>query len=306
MSRPRDIGITSGPSLSLNAIQSRRAAGTKLSCFFCLLSLPKNHTMAPGLFCVWSQADPDTSVEINTEDNTFSDALTKLPGVSLGTQVKLMKRQVNEYPFSHDIPFMTMYDMPDVEYRNDEAFKDVAKACEDRGENAAKPRVYEEFYRREVAGCEDIHPRLGDNISMVTCEAPSPETKEGFWKWQKEIFTPSFLDGPTFLRARIFKEVGGETRTESVMPSAPYLWIFEWEDGELPWIELTGAAQSAEWAKYIENGLIFQGMCYYVKRYTERFEMTLSTDNTDYENDGTSSVDSRSIISFDGDESIET
>lgn len=111
--------------------------------------------MAPGLFCVWSQADPDTSAEINTEDKTFSDAVTKLPGMSLGTQVKLMKRQVNEYPYSHKIPFMTMYDMPDVDYRNDEAFKEAAKACESRGEGACKPRIYEEFYRREVAGCED-------------------------------------------------------------------------------------------------------------------------------------------------------
>ena len=89
------------------------------------------------------------------------------------------------------------------------------------------------------------------------------------------------------------------------MPSAPYLWVYEWEDDELPWIELTGIAQSAEWVKYIDNGLIFQGMCYYAKRYTERFEMTLSPGNTDYENDGTSSIDSRSIISFDGNETIE-
>lgn len=117
--------------------------------------LPNNFTMAPGLFCVWSQADPDTSAEVNPEDKTFSDAVTKLPGVSLGTQVKLMKRQVNEYPFSHDIPFVTMYDLPDVEYRHDEAFKETVRACESRGENACKPRIYEEFYRREVAGCED-------------------------------------------------------------------------------------------------------------------------------------------------------
>ncbi|KAL1595880.1 hypothetical protein SLS60_009570 [Paraconiothyrium brasiliense] len=256
--------------------------------------------MAPGLFCVWSEADPDTSAEVNAEDKTFSDAISKLPGVTLGTQVRLMKRQVNEYPFSHEIPFMTMYDLEDVDYRNDEAFKEAARAAESRGTNACKPRIYEEFYRREVEGCQE-----SDNISIVTCEAPTPEQKEGFWKWQKEVFTPSFLEGPTFLRARILKEVGGEAREGSVMPSAPYMWIFEWEDDELPWIELTGAAQSAEWVKYIEGGLIFQGMCYFTKRYTERFEMTLSPGNTDYENDGNSSIDSRSIISFDGDETID-
>jgi hypothetical protein len=121
--------------------------------------------MAPGLYCVWSQADPDTSVEVNAEDKTFSDAITKLSGVSLGTQVKLMKRQVNEYPFSHDIPFMTMYDLPDAEFRNDEAFKEAAKTYENRGENEFKPRFYEEFYRREVAGCEDS--KSADPCDMV-------------------------------------------------------------------------------------------------------------------------------------------
>lgn len=111
--------------------------------------------MAPGLLCIWSQADPDTHATVNTEDKTFSDEITKLPGVSLGTQVKLMKRQVNEYPFSHEIPFMTMYDLPDLDYRNDEAFKEALKTSESRGEGVCKPRIYEEFYRREVVGCED-------------------------------------------------------------------------------------------------------------------------------------------------------
>ena len=73
-----------------------------------------------------------------------------------------------------------------------------------------------------------VHPRLGDNISIITCEDPHPELADGFWKWMHETYLPYLLEGPTVLRARIFKEVG-ESRQESTIPSAPYvshsLWV---------------------------------------------------------------------------------
>ncbi|KAJ4301216.1 hypothetical protein N0V90_003307 [Kalmusia sp. IMI 367209] len=222
--------------------------------------------MAPGLFCIWSRTDPDVAVTVKPDDETFRDAVTELPGVSLGTQIRQMKGQVMEYPYSHDIPFMTMYDLPDVEYRNDEAFKRVEKACQSRGEG-------------------------NDNISVVTCETPPPEQIEEFWKWQKETYTPLLLEGPTFLRARILKEVG-EERTDSAMPSAPYMWVYEWEDDELPWMELTGAAQSKEWGKLIEGGLIWQGLCYHTKRYSEKFETSLSSSGQEEDGDEESETDS--------------
>jgi hypothetical protein len=77
--------------------------------------------------------------------------------------------------------------------------------------------------------------------------------------------------------------------------------MYEWEDDELPWMELASAAQSKEWMKYCESGLVWQGMCYHAKRYTEKFELTLSPGHTDDAYDDNSSIDSRSIRSFGGD-----
>lgn len=103
---------------------------------------------------VWSREDPDVVADIKP-DETFSDAVTELPGVGLGTQVKLMKQQVMEPPFSHDIPYVSFYELEDIEYRNDEAFKKVEEACQSRGEGACKPRIYEQIYRKDVEGCEN-------------------------------------------------------------------------------------------------------------------------------------------------------
>lgn len=62
-------------------------------------------------------------------------------------------------------------------------------------------------------------------------------------------------------------------------------------------MELASAGQSKEWMKYIEGGLIWQGMCYHAKRYTEKFELMLSPGHTDDAYDENSSIDSRSINS---------
>lgn len=111
--------------------------------------------MAPGLFCVWSHSDPDAVATVNPDDETFTDHVTKLPGVSLGTQISKMKGQIMEYPYNHDIPFLTMYDIPDIKYCDTEAFKQVEEECLKRSEGTCKPRLYEEIYRRDVEGCED-------------------------------------------------------------------------------------------------------------------------------------------------------
>lgn len=113
-----------------------------------------------------------------------------------------------------------------------------------------------------------------DNISIVTSQPPKPEETEEFWKWQKESYTPTLLEGPTFIRARIYKEVGDPNRAGEV-PSGPYMWVYEWEDDELPWMEMTDVGQAKEWVRLVEGGLVWQGLSYNTKRFSEKFENSL-------------------------------
>ena len=117
-----------------------------------------------------------------------------------------------------------------------------------------------------------VHPRIGDNISIVTCDAPLAGDEEAFWKFQKEYMVPLIAEGSTWLRTRIFQEVGG-SKGGKPTPSTPYLFIFEWEDDALPWPELTDAGQTKDWMRLLEGGLQWQAVCYAVQRYNVKFDV---------------------------------
>jgi hypothetical protein len=103
--------------------------------------------MAPGVFCVWSHADPDADTQVaDGEDEwLFTDDISSLQGVAQGVRLEVAGMQSTEPPYTHDIPFLTMYDLPDVSYAKEKEFEDVARrySCPEAG--GLKSHVYEEI-----------------------------------------------------------------------------------------------------------------------------------------------------------------
>lgn len=129
--------------------------------------------MAPGVFLVWSGVDPERSERPEHEssddersedgdeqsENTidvepFVDSITSLPGVSRGGRYELSDGQPTLPPFSYDVPFLTVYELPDAKYHEETAFKKLQEQCLPGDEDGFEPRVYEEVERVENKGCE--------------------------------------------------------------------------------------------------------------------------------------------------------
>jgi hypothetical protein len=109
--------------------------------------------MAPGVFCVWSRADPDSDNGISDAEDDgelFTDRISELPGVASGVRLERAEAQSVEEPFTHDVPFLTIYEMPDVSYCDEKAFKETEAQYLCKETDSFRPRIYEEIERIEA------------------------------------------------------------------------------------------------------------------------------------------------------------
>jgi len=105
---------------------------------------------------------------------------------------------------------------------------------------------------------------------VVTGEAFAEDGEEEFWKFHREEFVGSFMEDPAFIRAQVFKmvgDVGPEVRT--IVPTGPYMFVYQWDCPEIPWTEVIAAAQTKGYVKHIESGIKWQGLNYHPIRFTE-------------------------------------
>jgi len=111
--------------------------------------------MAPGVFCVWSRADPEGDTgNSDAEDNgeLFTDHIAELQGVARGVRLERGEAQSIEEPFTHLVPFLTLYELPDVSYCDEKVFKEAESQCSFKETDAFRPRVYEEIECIEAEG----------------------------------------------------------------------------------------------------------------------------------------------------------
>lgn len=103
--------------------------------------------MGPGVFCVWSRADPDadTASPDQEDEGLFTDEITSLQGVSRGIRFARGEAQPTQAPFTHEVPFLTMYELPDVAFSEEVAFKEAAAQCSFQENDHFRPRVYEQI-----------------------------------------------------------------------------------------------------------------------------------------------------------------
>ncbi|KAF2684902.1 hypothetical protein K458DRAFT_388600 [Lentithecium fluviatile CBS 122367] len=227
--------------------------------------------MAPGVFCVWSRADPDADRPPNPDDGDeclFTDRIASLQGVSRGVRLEVSDQQSVEPPFTHDVPFLSMYELPDVAYCQEKEFKDSEEQCAFKECDGFAPRVYEEIERIEA---EEFKGVIGELLAVVTGEGFPEGGEEDFWTFHREEFVGSFMQAPEFIRAQVFKmvgDVGPEIKKE--VPTGPYMFVYHWDCLEVPWSEVIAAAQTKGYIKHIEGGIKWQGLNYHPYRFTEK------------------------------------
>jgi hypothetical protein len=117
--------------------------------------------MAPGVFCVWSRADPEgdtagsnSDSDAGNEAELFTDGITKLKGVSRGVRFARGDTQSVEAPYTHEVPYVSMYELPDASYTEDDDFKEAVAQCAFKETDSFKPRLYEEIERQEAEDFE--------------------------------------------------------------------------------------------------------------------------------------------------------
>jgi hypothetical protein len=111
--------------------------------------------MAPGVCCVWSRADPDSepaSSDGGDESELFTDCIAELAGVSRGVRLERSEDQSVEEPYTHHVPFLTLYELPDVAYCDEKEFREAEAQCAFKETDGFRPRVYEEIECIEAEG----------------------------------------------------------------------------------------------------------------------------------------------------------
>jgi hypothetical protein len=124
--------------------------------------------MAPGVFCVWSRTDPDADNNTRNSDDEedevlFTDEIASLQGVSRGFRLERGEQQSVEPPFTHEVPFLTMYELPDVAYCQEREFKESEEKYTFKEKDSFKPRVYKEIERIDAEGFEG-----GESSRIIT------------------------------------------------------------------------------------------------------------------------------------------
>ncbi|ORY13607.1 hypothetical protein BCR34DRAFT_561796 [Clohesyomyces aquaticus] len=238
----------------------------------------------PGVFCVWSRANPDADsdpphphphphpdVASSDEAILFTDQIASLQGVSRGVRMQASDQQSAGPPFTHDIPFLAIYELPDVAYCQEAEFRDVKKQCAGTGEGeGVAPRVYElvEMIEAEEYKGDTV---IGELVVVVTGEGFPEGGSEAFWTFHRDEFVASFMQAPEFIRAQVYKITGNfDPQIKNAVPGGPYLFVYHWDCMEVPWSEVVAAAQTKGYIKHIESGIKWQGVNYHPYQYTER------------------------------------
>jgi hypothetical protein len=139
--------------------------------------------MAPGVVCVWSRTDPDAGTQNsdNEDEWTFTDPIASLQGVSRGVRLEAAEQQSVEPPYTHDIPFLTMYELPDVTYHQGKEFKESEEQCSFKEKDGFKSRVYVEVECIEAEGFKGgMTPERNDCESFLTYGSNRPSDRRAF------------------------------------------------------------------------------------------------------------------------------
>lgn len=170
-------------------------------------------------------------------------------------------------------PLQTLYDMPDIGFRNSDDFTGIA----DR--NPPSPQLMDSIYKNthfEMRFYEQIQvvesPTASSDsakflVSAAMHPASDPASLADFDKWYREEHLPLLSRLPGFVRSRRFEiasaTVLNQAQFGDVLEKAPrYLALHEFSGKELPWEELAKSGETV-WAKGVLGSVERVEMGYY-------------------------------------------
>ncbi|KAJ4355430.1 uncharacterized protein N0V89_003446 [Didymosphaeria variabile] len=167
--------------------------------------------MPPGILWVSSRLSPPPQLRLGVDvltpekfcnwyEETHIQEVTALPGVPGAMRWEAVYPQPSATAWSVEAPWLTVYSMPDVEYRNSRAFKGLD------GQSAPKVKLL-----REVFEQARFDTRFYEQISPTSSEAGGP-TPEYVLSWAGDHVGAALLEGVEGVRrVRVFRVVGAST-----------------------------------------------------------------------------------------------
>ncbi|KAF1943683.1 hypothetical protein EJ02DRAFT_453168 [Clathrospora elynae] len=204
-------------------------------------------------------------------ENTHIQEVLVLAGFPAAARYEALQPQPDAKAFSNEAPWLTVYEMPDVAYRESEEFKQLIgqsplpqELIEGVFKNARfDTRFYEEvqcFENPEVMG-------KGPATYLISAALQPPKgTESDFDTWYRKEHIPLLSRAPGFLRTRRYELVNAtvldcfERTEDEKVPK--YLAHHEFNGDALPWKEL-GEIATTEWAKKVMGGLVGEEVGWY-------------------------------------------
>jgi len=223
----------------------------------------KKPTLTPEKFCAWYE-------------NQHIQEVTALSGVPRAARYEGI--QPSPYPgaLSDDAPWLTIYEMPDIEFRGSREFQGLD------GQSEPKKELLEGVFKQarfdtRFYECIQVHEKEGAKkgpASLIISAALTPAAgKEAdLDAWYRQEHLPLIGECTGYRRSRRFKLVNATALDEfkRIEPRVPsYLAVHEFDGDELPMAELVKVDET-KWSKKVVAELeLMEAGFYKLKRMYE-------------------------------------
>lgn len=210
-------------------------------------------------------------------ENTHIQEVLSLSGVPSAARYSSLRPE-SEPKTSNYAPWLTLYEMPDIEFKNSAEFKGLAgqsPPTKELIEGIFKGARFDTRFYREVQCVEGSSGKKGPAKFVISAALEPPEAKvTDFDAWYREEHIAVLSRAPGFVRTRRYELVNGSTleryeRTiKDDMPK--FLALHEFECEDLPSKELAESAQT-EWSKRVMGDLVREEVGLFVlkREYSE-------------------------------------
>ncbi|KAB2111776.1 hypothetical protein AG0111_0g1164 [Alternaria gaisen] len=193
-------------------------------------------------------------------ENTHAKEVLVLPGVPSAARYTALQQKLSRPYYSNEAPWLTLYEFPDLSYKDSQGFKGIKPPGADLIEDVYKNVRFDIRFYEEVQVVEGSTPSPPKFLISAALDPPKDAAStDDFDAWYRQEHIPMLERAPGFVRSRRFKlsnaTVINEFQVGDVTEEAPrFLALHEFSGEALPWKEIAEST-STEWAKRVWGGL---------------------------------------------------